>query len=154
MSDDPQTSGQTPAQAPEAQAAEHHRRISMPNGMIDPRNYDPRKALDSAAVERVLKAQAAARERAAASTAVFIGTIVTLVTSAFGLAAALAWNSAISSWINDLSKGPLAQFNLSGTAKLVVQALLITILAIIAVVILNRIAGRYAKKNAFKASVD
>src|SRR5579871_2904985 len=149
MSDDPQTSGQTPAQAPEAQAAEHHRRISMPNGMID-----PRKALDSAAVERVLKAQAAARERAAASTAVFIGTIVTLVTSAFGLAAALAWNSAISSWINDLSKGPLAQFNLSGTAKLVVQALLITILAIIAVVILNRIAGRYAKKNAFKASED
>src|SRR5215469_13058204 len=89
MSEDPQT-------------AERHRHISLPPGI------DPRKVMDSAAVERVLKAQATARAQAAASTTVFIGTIVTLISSAFGLVAALAWNNAITIWVKDLESGPLA----------------------------------------------
>ncbi len=60
------------------QAAEHRQHFGVPAG-IDPRNYDPRKVLDATAMEHILKAQAAARAQAAASTTVFIGTIVTLI---------------------------------------------------------------------------
>jgi hypothetical protein len=107
--------------------------------------------MDSAAVERVLKAQAAARAQAAASTTVFIGTIVTLISSALGLVAALAWNNAITVWVQDLAKGPLAGLAKSPILPLA-QALLVTLIAVVAVVILNRIAGRYAKQNAFNAA--
>jgi hypothetical protein len=128
------------------QAAEHHRHISIPSGI------DPRKVMDSAAMERVFKAQAVARAQAAASTTVFIGTIVTLISSALGLVAALAWNSAITKWVNDLAAGPLAPLHLSGTGQAVAQAIIVTIIAVVAVVALNRIAGRYAKQNAFNSA--
>jgi hypothetical protein len=136
------------------QAAEHHRRLGIPAGVIDPRNYDPRKVLDATAMEHVLKAQAAARAQAAASTTVFIGTFVTLISSAFGLVAALAWNSAITAWVHDLAKGPLAPLKLTGTAAAVAQAIIVTAIAVVAVVVLNRIAGRFARQNAFKSSRD
>jgi hypothetical protein len=138
----------------DAQAAEQHRRLGIPAGVIDPHNYDPRKVLDATALEHVLKAQAAARAQAAASTTVFIGTFVTLITSAFGLVAALAWNNAISSWIADLTSGPLAPFKLGKTPALMVAAVITTIIAVVAVVALNRIAGRFAKQNAFKSSTE
>jgi len=139
MSEDPQ--------ATSSQAAEHHRHISLPVGAMD-----PRKVMDSAAMERVLKAQAAARAQAAASTTVFIGTIVALVSSAFGLVAALSWNTAITSWVQGLAKGPLAPLGLNPTALSFVQAVIVTIIAVVAVVVLNRIAGRFAKQNAFNAT--
>ncbi len=111
-----------------------------------PQNIDPRKVLDAAGLERVLKAQAAARAQAAAATTVLIGTIVTLVTSAFGFVAALAWNNAINTFISNnvnasfLSKNP--------TLVAVLQAMAVTIIAVIAVVIIQRVAGRWAKKSA------
>jgi hypothetical protein len=108
--------------------------------------------MDSAAMERVLKAQATARAQAAASTTVFIGTIVTLISSALGLVAALAWNNAITAWVNSLARGPLAPLKLSGSALAFAQALIVTVIAVVAVVVLNRIAGRYAKRNAFNAA--
>jgi hypothetical protein len=136
------------------QAAEHHRHLGIPAGVIDPRNYDPRKVLDSAALERVMKAQAAARAQAAASTTVFIGTIVTLISSAFGLVAALSWNTAITAGVNGLASGPMKSLHLDSTSKSIVQAVIVTLIAVVAVVILNRIAGRFARQNAFKASSD
>jgi hypothetical protein len=136
------------------QAAEHHQHLGIPAG-IDPRNYDPRKVLDATAMEHILKAQAAARAQAAASTTVFIGTFVTLITSAFGLVAALAWNSAITVGVNQLAAGPLKPLHLTGTAILpFVQAIIVTVIAVVAVVILNRIAGRFARQNAFKSASD
>ena len=139
MSEDPQAAGR--------------QHFGIPAG-IDPRNYDPRKVLDATAMEHILKAQAAARAQAAASTTVFIGTIVTLITSAFGLVAALAWNTAISDWVTDMSNGPLASLHLSNTSQAVVKALIVTVIAVVAVVILNRIAGRFARQNAFKSATD
>jgi Family of unknown function (DUF5654) len=143
MSEDPQVDS-TQAQGP--QTAEHHRHISIPVGAMD-----PRKVMDSAAMERVLKAQAAARAQAAASTTVFIGTIVTLISSAFGLVAALSWNTAITAWVNSMATGPLASLRHSALLPFA-QAIIVTFIAVVAVVILNRIAGRFAKQNAFNAS--
>jgi Family of unknown function (DUF5654) len=136
------------------QAAEHHRHLGIPAGVIDPHNYDPRKVLDATALEHILKAQAAARAQAAASTTVFIGTFVTLISSAFGLVAALAWNNAITAGVKDLANGPLASLNLEGTPAAVAQAVIVTIIAVVVVVVLNRIAGRFAKQNAFKSASD
>jgi hypothetical protein len=138
MSEDPQ--------AVDTQTAEHHRHISIPVGAMD-----PRKVMDSAAMERVLKAQAAARAQAAASTTVFIGTIVTLISSAFGLVAALSWNTAITAWVQQLAKGPLASLKNSPLLPFA-QAIIVTVIAVVAVIILNRIAGRFAKQNAFNAT--
>jgi hypothetical protein len=128
------------------QAAEHHRHLGIPAAI------DPRKVMDSGAMERVLKAQATARAQAAASTTVFIGTIVTLISSAFGLVAALAWNSAITAGVNSLAAGPLKPLKLPTGVLPLVQALIVTIIAVVAVVALNRIAGRYAKQNAFNSA--
>ena len=129
------------------QAAEHHRHLGIPAGI------DPRKVMDSAAMERVFKAQATARAQAAASTTVFIGTIVTLISSAFGLVAALAWNNAITAGVNKLATGPLRNLNLQDSPVLpFAQALIVTVIAVVAVVALNRIAGRYAKQNAFNSA--
>jgi Family of unknown function (DUF5654) len=139
----------------DAQAAEHHRLLGIPAGVIDPHTYDPRKVLDATAMEHLLKAQAAARAQAAASTTVFIGTFVTLITSAFGLVAALSWNSAISAGVNSLATGPLKQLHLAGTPwAAVIQAVIVTIIAVVAVVVLNRIAGRFARQNAFKSASE
>jgi ABC-type sulfate transport system permease component len=138
----------------DSQAAEHHGHLGIPAGVIDPHNYDPRKVMDATAMEYVLKAQAAARAQAAASTTVFIGTFVTLISSAFGLVAALAWNTAITKWVNALAAGPLKPLHLDDTARAVAQAVIVTIIAVVAVVVLNRIAGRFAKQNAFKSASD
>ena len=137
MNDDPQA----PAQV------DQRRRMNIPPG-IDPRNYDPRKALDSAAFERVVKAQALARAQAQAATTVVIGTVVTLVSSAFGFVAALAWNDAIRAVL----KNTLNHFGLGTTLdpmwQSIIQALVFTVIAVIAVVILQRVAGRWVKKAA------
>jgi uncharacterized membrane protein len=138
----------------DAQAAEHHRHLGIPAAVIDPHNYDPRKVLDATAMEHVLKAQAAARAQAAASTTVFIGTFVTLITSAFGLVAALAWNNAITAGVIGLANGPLKKLHLAGAPAALIQAVIVTIIAVVAVVVLNRIAGRYAKQNAFKSASE
>jgi hypothetical protein len=144
MSEDPQA---VDSQSVDTQTAEHHRHISLPVGAMD-----PRKVMDSAAMERVLKAQAAARAQAAASTTVFIGTIVALISSAFGLVAALSWNTFITAWVHQLASGPLAPLHLTGAALSFAQAIIVTLIAVVAVVALNRIAGRFAKQNAFNAN--
>lgn len=136
----------------DVKVAEQRRRMGLPPG-IDPRNYDPRKALDSAAMERVMKAQALARAQAQAATTVVIGTIVTLISSAFGFVAALAWNDAIKASLDDFLHRTFGiNPNNPPPSVYLLRATLFTVIAIIAIVILQRVAGRWAKKAAIAAA--
>jgi hypothetical protein len=119
---------------------------------IDPRNFDPRRALDPAAMERVARAQAVARAEAQAATTVVIATVVSLVTSAFGFVAALAWNTAIQALLNDLIVSRFGQ-TANSTGVLVLYAVVATLIAIIVVVLPNRFASRLAKRSAINATL-
>jgi hypothetical protein len=132
------------------QAAERRRRGLPPT--LDPRNLDPRRAIDPATRERMLRAQAVARAEAQAATTVVIATIVSLVTSAFGFVAALAWNDAIQAVLND---AVFTRFNLKANdpLALVIYAIIVTLLAVIVVVLTNRFASRIAKKSAINATL-
>jgi hypothetical protein len=128
--------------------AEQHHRLGLPQGI------DPRKALDSAAMERVLKAQALARAQAQAATTVVLGTVVTLVTSAFGFIAALAWNDAITALIAKYLQPVFKNTGLGATGITLVKAIVLTILAVIVVVATQRVAGRYAQKSVVSAAAE
>ncbi len=126
-------------------AAEQRRRMGLPQGL------DPRKAVDPATMERMIRAQAVARAQAQAATTVVIGTVVTLVSSAFGFVAALAWNDAIIAILGRM----LSFLHVSSVHVATIQtvrALIFTVIAIIAIVILQRVAGRWAKKAAINAA--
>jgi hypothetical protein len=123
--------------------AEQRRRLGL-GGL------DPRKAVDPATMERLIRAQEYARAQAAAATTVVLGTVVTLISSAFGFVAALAWNDAIRDGVNKVF-GWLGIK--AGTLTLeIVRALLFTVIAIVAIVVLQRIAGRWAKRAAINAA--
>src|SRR5215813_9213965 len=130
------------SQDPQA-AEQQRRRMGLPQG------FDPRRAMDPASMERLVRAQAAARAQAQAATQVLVGTLVTLVTSAFGFVAAFAWADAIQKILQEnISNGFLKGQRLpEGTIKLI-YALVVTVLAIIITFLVNRIAGRIAKKSA------
>jgi hypothetical protein len=128
--------------------AEQRHRLGLPPGI------DPRKALDSAAMERVLKAQALARAQAQAATTVVLGTVVTLVTSAFGFIAALAWNDAITALIVKYLVPVFKSTSLGLTGIAVLKAIVLTILAVIVVVATQRVAGRYAQKSVINAAAE
>lgn len=133
------------------QAAEHRKRMGLPAG-IDLKNLDPRKAVDAAALERVIRAQEMARAQAQAATTVVIGTVVTLVSSAFGFVAALAWNNAIQKVLAYVFKSLGWDKQFGPTKEAVFTAIVFTVVAIIAIVVLQRVAGRWAKKAAINAS--
>jgi hypothetical protein len=128
-------------------AEQQRRRMGLPQGL------DPRKAMDPAAMERLVRAQAAARAQAQAATQVLVGTLVTLVTSAFGFVAAFAWADAIQQILEEnISNGFLKGQRLpAGTVKLI-YAFVVTLLAIVVTFLVNRIAGRMAKRSALDAS--
>ncbi|HEY7020841.1 MAG TPA: DUF5654 family protein [Ktedonobacterales bacterium] len=134
------------------QAAEQRRRMGLPAGM-DPRNYDPRRAFaDPAAREKMARAQAVARAQAAAASSVVVATIVTLVTAAFGFAAALAWNDALTQLLNPAIESSLSTLHLPAVWAVLVKAIIITLIAVVAVVILNRAARRVVKQSAINAA--
>lgn len=128
------------------QAAERRRRMGLPP--MDPRNYDPRKAFDPAARERLARTQAVARAQAAAASTVVIATIVSLVTSAFGFVAAFAWNDAINGLLDGPIKNQLVALGMAPALVGLVKALIITLIAVLAVIILQRITARMVKKSA------
>lgn len=131
--------------ATEAQVAEQRRRGGHNSGA------DPRRVMDSAAVERMLHAQAVARAEAQAATTVVIATIVSLVTSAFSFVAALAWNNAIQSLLSSVQPA-LKGYGIPDWGIQVTYAVIVTIIAVIAVLIINRLAGNIAKKSAIGAA--
>jgi Family of unknown function (DUF5654) len=65
----------------------------------------------------------------------FMVTVISVVTTAFGVVVALAWNTALSNALSNLSKG-------ARTVGLFVYAVLVTFLAVIAIVVLSRLARR------------
>jgi len=67
-------------------------------------------------------------------------TIAALMTAAFGLIAALAWNEAIKSLIADYFKSG------SGTVPLLVYAVIVTIVAVLAILMIARSLGRLKSK--------
>lgn len=66
--------------------------------------------------------------------------MVTLSTSAFGLVAALAWNSVIQEFVNTYVKKWLP--NGSGIISLLIYALIITVLAVLITVQLSKLADK------------
>jgi uncharacterized protein DUF5654 len=131
------------------QEAERRRRLNMPHL---PNGVDPRRVMDAAAMEKLLRAQAIARAEAQAATTVVVATIVSLVTSAFSFIAALAWNTAISDLINDSVGSRYFGLNLTVTQKAVIYALIVTLIAIAVTLFINRFAGNLAKKSAIAAA--
>lgn len=115
---------------------------------------DPRKALDPATVERMIHTQLAARAQAQAATTVVLATIVSLVTAAFSFVAALAWNSAIQQLLSENVHigGDFLGITISKGGVDAVYAIIVTIIAVVVVVFLNRISKRMANKSAFDKS--
>ncbi len=119
---------------------------------LDPRRYDPRRAMDPQQLQRLVRAQAIARAKAQATSTVFLATVVSLATSAFGVVAALAWNQAISENIQDLVKNNGIFHGLSPHALDLIYAIIITLIAVVVIISLNRVASRIAKKSAIDAA--
>jgi ABC-type uncharacterized transport system fused permease/ATPase subunit len=124
-------------------------------GALDPRSYDPRKVVDQQHLreqaQRLARAQAVARARAQATSTVFLATVVSLATSAFGVVAALAWNQAIQDSLADLQRSSLIA-HLTKAQRELVYALIVTFIAVVIILTLNRIASRIARKSAIDAA--
>jgi hypothetical protein len=82
---------------------------------------------DSPVVDVVRRAGRFSRE--------FVATMIGLVTTAFGVVVALAWNEALSKALARLSKG-------AEITGLFTYAVTVTVLAVLAVVFLGRLAAR------------
>jgi hypothetical protein len=107
---------------------------------MDPRNDDPRRALaDPAAREKLARAQAVARAQAAAARAV-------------GFVAALAWIDAPTPLLHPTSESSLKNPQLPSELAVDVKARISTLIAVVAVVILNRVARRMVKRSAINAA--
>ncbi len=70
--------------------------------------------------------------------------LVTLSTSAFGLAAALAWNETIQQAVKDFIEPRLPG---SGLLSRLIYALLVTLFAVIITFELSRLASKWGVKN-------
>lgn len=70
---------------------------------------------------------------------------LTLISSAFGLSAALAWNEAIKEYVNVFIKPYFAHG--SGVVSLFIYAVSITTIAVIATYQLNKLSRKVAKQS-------
>lgn len=140
-------------------AAEQRRRGIPPQldpRNFDPRNLDPRRAAELINYERMAHAQQLARAQAAATSTVVIATMVSLVTSAFGFVAALAWNTAIQTIIteNEDSGGLQKALHIKltqGQTELI-YAFIVTVIAVAVIIVINRFARGIAKNSVINAS--
>jgi CBS domain containing-hemolysin-like protein len=85
------------------------------------------EAARDAAVEAARKAGRFSRE--------FLVTVISVVTTAFGVVVALAWNAALTKWLEQFSRD--AQI-----AGLFIYALVVTLGAVLVIVLLGRLAQR------------
>jgi small-conductance mechanosensitive channel len=65
----------------------------------------------------------------------FTATVIALVTTAFGVVVALAWNTALSKALERLSHG-------AQVIGLFIYAIVVTVLAVVTIIVLGRLAGR------------
>ena len=73
---------------------------------------------------------------------VYLGTMISLATAAFGVVAALAWNAFITAFVTQVMG------EAGGLTGLFIYAVVVTILAIIVIVWLGKLAERSAAKSA------
>ena len=86
------------------------------------------------------KVQTAAEKKLAAEV---VKQMATLSTSAFGLVAALAWNSVIQEFVNSYVKKWLPDG--SGILSLLIYAIIITVLAVLVTLQLSRLSKKLQK---------
>jgi len=67
-----------------------------------------------------------------------VATMISLASAAFGVVAALAWNSAITAWFNNTFKDAAA----AKVSALFVYAVVATLVGVIVIVLLGRLAAR------------
>lgn len=77
------------------------------------------------------------------ATSSFLTTIIALLASAFGVVAALAWNKALSDWLQTVTIFSVKD----ALGKEFVDAIVITVIAIVIVTVLGIIASRVRGKN-------
>ena len=94
---------------------------------MDERPATPTPEEESAMVDVVRRAGRFSRE--------FLATMVALVTTAFGVVVALAWNSALQASLEGLSKA----YRITGQFT---YAIIVTVLAVLTVIFLGRLAAR------------
>ena len=67
-----------------------------------------------------------------------VATMISLASAAFGVVAALAWNSAITTWFNKW----LGKDSAGTVGALFVYAVIVTLIGVVVIVALGRLAGR------------
>jgi len=67
----------------------------------------------------------------------FVATVISLVSVAFGVVAALAWNSAITEWFNQVYKDRATK-----VSALFIYAVIVTLIGVTVIVLLGRLAAR------------
>jgi hypothetical protein len=123
------------------EAAEQQRRRGLASA------FNPVRALDR---DAMLHAQAMARAQAQAAATVTIATIVSLVTSAFAFVAAFAWNNVIQQLFSENAFSSIFGHKLDKALQELIYAMFVTLIAVVVIVTLNRIARRMAAKSAFQ----
>jgi uncharacterized membrane protein YjjP (DUF1212 family) len=72
-----------------------------------------------------------------------VATMIALASTAFGVVAALAWNAAITAWFNNSFGGGTVQRTPGATVSaLFVYAIVATVVGVIVIVLLGRLAAR------------
>jgi uncharacterized BrkB/YihY/UPF0761 family membrane protein len=67
-----------------------------------------------------------------------VATMISLASAAFGVVAALAWNTAITTWFNNVFK----ETNAAKVSVLFVYAVVATLVGVVVIVLLGRLAAR------------
>ena len=95
-----------------------------------------RSRQDAAAIAAAARdAAMEAARRAGRFSREFLVTVISVVTTAFGVVVALAWNAALTKALSQLGNG-------SEVVALFVYAILITFLAVLAIVVMSRVARK------------
>jgi len=98
-------------------------------------NAERDRAEASALAEAAREAAFEAARKAGRFSREFLVTVISVVTTAFGVVVALAWNTALSTWLAHYSEN-------ARITGLFIYAVLITFMAVIAIVMLSRLARR------------
>jgi uncharacterized membrane protein YjjP (DUF1212 family) len=67
-----------------------------------------------------------------------VATMISLASAAFGVVAALAWNTAITAWFNNVFEGTTA----AKVSMLFLYAVIATLVGVVVIVLLGRLAAR------------
>jgi hypothetical protein len=76
--------------------------------------------------------------------------MIGLASAAFGVVAALAWNSAITGWFNYIY--PLGKDRRAHVSALFIYALVVTLIGVVVIVALGRLSARLKAEPVFRAA--